>query len=39
MDEDRVIFRRESLSRQKIDTNQVVDDVYLVKLATGIDDF
>lgn len=39
VDEDRVIFRRESLSRQKIDTNQVVDDVYLVKLATGIDDF
>lgn len=39
VDDDRVIFRRTPISLQKIDTNEVIEDVYLVKLAAGTDDF
>lgn len=39
VDDDRVIFGRNPVSIQRIDTNKVEDDVYLVKLAAGTDDF
>lgn len=39
VDEDKVIFRRQPLSRQKIHPDAIVDDVYLVKLAAGTDDY
>ena len=39
VDEDRVIFRRQSLSRQHLPAKTLVEDVYLVKLAAGTDDF
>lgn len=39
VDTDRVIFRRESVNRQTIRPAAIVDDVYLVKLAAGSDDF
>lgn len=39
VDEDRVIFQREVLNREKIITDSIIDDVYLVKLAAGSDDF
>ena len=38
-DEDRVIFLRESLHREKIRPPVLVEDVYLVKMAAGSDDF
>lgn len=38
-DEDKIIFRRQPLSRQKIQPSAIVDDVYLVKLAAGTDDY
>ncbi len=39
VDEDRVIFRRELINKQKIITDHLVEDVYLIKLTTGTDDF
>jgi L-asparaginase len=39
VDEDKVIFRRDPLGRQKIQPENVVDDVHIVKAATGSDDF
>lgn len=39
VDADRVIFRRASLSPQKIRPAAIVEDVHLVKLAAGSDDF
>ncbi len=39
VDDDRVIFRRSPISLQRIDTKEVIEDVYLVKLAAGTDDF
>ena len=39
VDEDRVIFRRANLTNKKIPTGQLVDDVYLVKLVAGSDDY
>jgi len=39
VDTDRVIFRRASLAPQKIHPGDIVDDVYLIKLAAGTDDF
>ncbi|MDD4343161.1 MAG: asparaginase [Eubacteriales bacterium] len=39
VDDDRVIFRRSPNSLQRIDTRAIVDDVYLVKMAAGTDDF
>jgi L-asparaginase len=38
VDEDRVIFRRESLHRQKIRPEVPVEEVYLLKMAAGNDD-
>lgn len=38
-DEDQVIFLRESLHREKIQPPALVEDVYLVKMAAGSDDF
>lgn len=37
-DEDRIIFRRESLGRQKIRPAALVEEVYLLKMAAGSDD-
>lgn len=39
VDEDRVIFRRQSLGRQSLPADTLAEDVYLVKLAAGTDDF
>ena len=39
VDDDRVIFRRAPTFLQRIDTKEVIDDVYLVKFAAGTDDF
>lgn len=39
VDEDRVIFRREPLQLQKIQPVMLVEEVYLIKLAAGADDF
>ena len=39
VDSDRIIFRRSSTVRQTIHPQAIVDDVYLVKLAAGTDDF
>ncbi|MCC8195081.1 MAG: asparaginase [Deltaproteobacteria bacterium] len=39
VDEDRVIFRRSRLGRQNIRPTAIVEDVYLVTLAAGVDDF
>ena len=39
VDDDRVIFRRAPTSLQRIETNEVIEDVYLVKFAAGTDDF
>lgn len=39
VDADRIIFRRASLKPQKIRPGTIVDDVYLIKLAAGTDDF
>ncbi|MDL2210493.1 asparaginase [Desulfovibrio sp. OttesenSCG-928-O18] len=39
VDEDRIIFRRAPLGQQKIRPAAIVDDVHLLKLAAGTDDF
>lgn len=39
VDEDKVIFRRQPCGLQKIQPAELVDDVYLVKLVAGSDDF
>ncbi|CAK7062007.1 MAG: L-asparaginase 2 [Desulfovibrio sp.] len=39
VDEDRVIFRYASLTQRKIRPQNIAEDVYLVKLAAGSDDF
>lgn len=39
VDEDRVLFQREVRKLDKIITDRIVEDVYLVKLAAGSDDF
>lgn len=39
VDEDKVIFRRQPLKLQKIQPAMLVEDVYLIKLAAGADDF
>ena len=39
VDADRVIFRREPIGRQSIRPRVIVDDVHLVKLVAGNDDF
>lgn len=36
---DRVVFKRKSVSRQKIQPNELVPDVYLIKSVAGMDDF
>ncbi len=39
VDEDRVIFRRQSLGREKLQPTALVEDVHLIKLVAGADDF
>ncbi len=39
VDADRVIFRRDSIEPQKIHPESIVDDVHLIKLVAGADDF
>ncbi|MGI6575567.1 MAG: asparaginase [bacterium] len=39
VDEDRVIFRRQPIDRLKIQPENIVDDVHLIKVSTGVDDF
>ncbi|HHU32668.1 MAG TPA: asparaginase [Clostridia bacterium] len=39
VDEDRILFQREVKNLDKIITNRIIEDVYLVKLAAGSDDF
>ena len=39
VDADRVIFRRDSIDLQKIRPEAIVDDVHLIKLVAGSDDF
>lgn len=39
VDADRVIFRRDPVGLQKIRPEAIVDDVHLIKLAAGTDDF
>lgn len=36
---DRVVFRKKTLGRQKIQPEALVPDVYLIKCAAGLDDF
>ena len=39
VDTDKVIVRRKSLTLQKIHTKEIIDDVYLIKVVAGLDDF
>ncbi|MDR1946897.1 MAG: asparaginase [Desulfovibrio sp.] len=39
VDEDRIIFRRAPLGLQKIHPERIEEDVFLIKLAAGSDDF
>lgn len=39
VDVDRVIFRRHSLVQEKLCPENIVEDVYLIKLVAGADDF
>lgn len=39
VDEDRVIFKRSGIKPQKIQPSRLEEDVYLVKLAAGVDDY
>lgn len=39
VDSDKVIMRRKSLAIQKIQPAQIVDDVHLIKVVAGMDDF
>lgn len=39
IDTDRVIIRRKSLMLQKIQPADIVEDVYLIKVVAGLDDF
>ena len=39
VDEDRVIFKRVPSQKQKIRPTELIDDVYIVKVAAGTDDY